>query len=611
LKSARAILRPLAWGLAALAPSSAVLAWLGLSAGAELARGRERLLAGDTAAARAAFSRACLWPGAAATGRAGEAVTAAADGRVDDRTVPLDALLSFAPEALLLSALEGERLDAAAALASLARRSGLPLAPLYEAVVALERDDEAGARAAAARSTVPLDSRGLGTRLRRAFDARERGAVLLLLDRNGELAATVGRGGAVEAEAGAASLLAGVLGRAALVPDGPAVRLSIDLGLSRAAREALGERRGSIVLVEPSTGAVLAAVSDERTLDAEGAAAFTQRREPASIAKVLTAAAAYRAGLDADAEIRRTTCTGVERYGGKPLWCPFPAGPLDGLDHALALSCNVAFASLGVRLGAERMTAEYRAWGFGAGEQALLGTAGRVHAAPRDPRQVADLSVGLEVADVTPLHAALLAAVVANDGRMPAPRLVTGACGMLGLRNAASPPPPGAEVVPPAIARRLRRAMEAVAAFGTGTGLAPRGFPIAMKTGTAAEPGRGYHANYIGMGPLPDPAVAFCIRVTNEHNSPAVTRAAREVARRLLGALADRRASLGQTPSRAWTRQPHGPAHAAGKATQSQSLPRIRGRARPLARGVQRRRSWATRGCASWWPTTRKGCSSP
>ena len=41
--------------------------------------------------------------------------------------------------------------------------------------------------------------------------------------------------------------------------------------------------------------------------------------------------------------------------------------------------------------------------------------------------------------------------------------------------------------------------MRAVALYGTGTGLAPRGFPIAMKTGTAAEYRKGYHVNYIGI----------------------------------------------------------------------------------------------------------------
>jgi penicillin-binding protein A len=257
---------------------------------------------------------------------------------------------------------------------------------------------------------------------------------------------------------------------------------------------------------------------------------------------VLTAAAAYRAGLDADAEIKRMTCTGVERYGGQPLWCAWPAGPLQGLDHALAVSCNVAFANLGVRLGAERILEEYRRWGFGDPE-ALLGSAGSVHTLPRTPRKLADLADGLTLVDVTPLHAALLAATVANDGRLPEPRLVEGPCGRLGLTDGATPPPAGRDVLDPALARRLRQAMRAVAEHGTGAGLAPPGLPIAMKTGTAAEWAKGYHVNYIGMVPLPDPAIAFCIRVTNVGTSPGVNAAAREVARRLLSGLADRRAA--------------------------------------------------------------------
>jgi len=248
LKAARAILRPLAWGLVALAAASAVLAWLGLTAAADLARGRERLLAGDTVAAAAAFARARRWPGASAAARAGEAVATAAAGRPGGAAVPLDALLALAPEALLLAALEEGRLDAAAALGDLARRSGFALAPLYEAAAALERGDEPGAGALVAESTVPLHSRGLGVRLHRAREARGEGAATLLLDRHGELVATVSRDGATAAEAEAAPLLAGVLERAGALPAGLAVRLSVDLGLSRAAREALGERRGSIVL---------------------------------------------------------------------------------------------------------------------------------------------------------------------------------------------------------------------------------------------------------------------------------------------------------------------------------------------------------------------------
>jgi peptidoglycan glycosyltransferase len=281
-------------------------------------------------------------------------------------------------------------------------------------------------------------------------------------------------------------------------------------------------------------------VSDPRTAATDGAAAFSQRREPASIAKILTAAAAYRAGVDVDAAIAGMTCTGVERYGGRPLWCAFPGGRLAGLDDALGQSCNVAFANLGTRLGASRMLDEYRRWGFGAGPSEPLGSSGRIHTPPRTPRQLADLSIGLELVDVTPLHAALVAAVVANEGRMPEPQLLIGACGPLGLTGAEDEAPASREVLAPAVARRLRQAMEAVARSGTGVGLAPPGFAVAMKTGTAAERGQGYHVNYIGFGPLPGAELAFCVRVTHQPTSPAVTNAARGVTRALLGALADR-----------------------------------------------------------------------
>ena len=96
------------------------------------------------------------------------------------------------------------------------------------------------------------------------------------------------------------------------------------------------------------------------------------------------------------------------------------------------------------------------------------------------------------------------------------------------------------EVLEPRIARRLRQAMEAVARRGTGAGLSPSGYPVAMKTGTASEPGHGYHVNYVGFARLGETLVAFCVRITHEPTSPAVTVAAHEVTRRLLQALADR-----------------------------------------------------------------------
>lgn len=579
----------------------ALVAHLRLEAEAERAHRRERLLAGHL-----------------------ESVDA---GALASSSVP--------GEALVLGALTAGRLDDAAAVARLMRETGDPLGPLYTAVAAFESGDEPAARRALAASRVAPSARGLGARLERALAARDAGARTLLLDRSGELVATVTSAsssslplpaGFVHLAPDAAGLLPGLLERlppeavslagSAAAEGVPALRLAVDLDLSRAALAALGDARGSIVLVDTASGAVLAAVADARTLALEPAAPFAQRREPASIAKLLTAAAAYRAGLDADAEIARMSCGGVERYGGEMLWCPVRLGPLSGLDHALAQSCNIAFANLGVRLGGEAMQAEYARWGFrrpdrrghaagdsdgdpggadggsdvrgsggGSGggsapgpDYRAVGDAGRVHT-PHTPRQLADLSVGLGLADVTPLHAALLAAAVASGGRLPQPLLVDGPCGPLGLRrpSASSQAPEGAlaggvradgahpdgvpavgahpdgahagsealdPVLPPAVARRLRQAMVEVVRTGTGFGLEPPDFPVAMKTGTAAEPGQGYHVNYVGFGPLPEASLAFCVRVTHERSSPAVTRRARDVTRRLLQALADRRGQV-------------------------------------------------------------------
>jgi peptidoglycan glycosyltransferase len=478
--------------------------------------------------------------------------------------------------------LDLEDLRPARATAEVLLRTGHPLGELFAAVVALERGHEDEARRLAASSRAPLASRAVGRHLAEALKLRARGRGAVVRDRGGELVGWLDGEGHLTLADGLDPLLLPPFGekpsrrRADPEPMTPfwlptthirealgtgGLRLTLDLDLARLAREALGRWRGTIVLLEPRTGAILVAVSDPRTIAREGPAALTQRREPASISKVLTAAAAYRAGIDADAAIGRMTCRGVERYGGQPLWCSWKAGPLDGLDHALAISCNTSFASLGNRVGREALIDELHRWGFDAPPDALMGAAGRIHTPPQTARQLADLSIGLTVSDITPLHAALLATVVANGGAMPEPRLVANVCGPVGLADRLAVLAPAREVVSPRTVPRLRQAMRAVALYGTGSGVAPRGLPIAMKTGTAAEYRKGYHVNYIGIAPTPDASLAFCVRITYRPNSRAVNRAAREVTGALLARLADRRLRLEQAAERqrglaAWASEP-------------------------------------------------------
>jgi hypothetical protein len=501
-------------------------------------------------------------------------VALALKGRLIDSRPVLSDLAELSPTALIDAALGRGNLGGAGALAELLLRAGHPLGQLYAAALALEAGDAEEAGRLATASPVPLACRSPGRHLEQALALRAFGASAIVRDRRGTLVGELDHEGRLALAEDVDPLLLPPFREAPppgrRLPSTPelatpfwlspedaraaaragGLRLTVDLDLARLALDALGRWRGTIVLVEPRTGAVLAAVSDPRTRAREGAAAFTQRREPASISKVVTAAAAYRSGIDVDAAIGRMTCKGVERFGGKPLWCSWKAGVLGGLDHALAISCNTSFARVGVRIGKERLAAELRRWGFDAEPPALLGAAGRIHSPPRNERELADLSIGLTVSDITPLHAALLATVVANGGTMPEPRVVAGVSGPVGLADRVAVLAPAREVIGPRTVRPLLRAMRAVALYGTGTGVAPRGFPIAMKTGTAAEYRKGYHVNYIGIAPTPDSTVAFCVRITYRPNSRAVNRAAREVTSALLSGLADRRFSLQQAARR-------------------------------------------------------------
>lgn len=326
-------------------------------------------------------------------------------------------------------------------------------------------------------------------------------------------------------------------------PEASSLRSSLDLELSAAAFRAFGRtHRGSIVIIDPHSGEVLAAVSDRRTYRQGGTAAFEQFREPASVSKLITTAATLRAGLDPDSLLAVMECRGHQSYDGERLYCPHIAGRLRGLDRAMAVSCNVAFANLAVRVGRRAMLDELRAFGFGGDWGPFPGA--RILQSRGDLRQLADLSIGLEATEMTPLHGALMAAVMANDGRMPRPRLLVSQDGRLGLHPRPLQPSSDRPVIEERQIQPILDSMVAVAERGTARNMAPAGFPVAMKTGTASHPRYGFHVNYIGIGPLPKAQLAFCVRITDQPTSRKVRAAAREVTGRLLrnlGQIGERR----------------------------------------------------------------------
>jgi membrane peptidoglycan carboxypeptidase len=151
----------------------------------------------------------------------------------------------------------------------------------------------------------------------------------------------------------------------------------------------------------------------------------------------MTAAAALRAGHDADAEVRTMVCNGSERYKGGVLWCSTPGGPLTGgLKQAFAISCNIAFANLAVEVGWPAMVDDLHRWGVDRPREEMPG-AGRVLQTSGTQLELASLGVGLDLTAITPLHAALALRLGEMVGRRRAVSLAASA------RASRGPPHPG------------------------------------------------------------------------------------------------------------------------------------------------------------------------
>lgn len=406
-------------------------------------------------------------------------------------------------------------------------------------------------------------------RLRRAQQVDASGVQQLLFDRRGRPLGSIGDDRSLTLEedlpAGlvpvelATHLLPPALQPPGLAAAGPgamrdaagarALRLTIDRAWSEAADTALGREEGAIAIVEIPSGAVLAAVSNRsrsRRWRSNGDSVLDPR-EPASIAKLITTTAAMRAGFDPDQEIADMTCRGSVLMDGERLYCSAINGRLRGLSDAMASSCNVAFARLAIDVGDRALVEEYERYGFviggRTGEPVPRNAIGVVHEYRQSGKQLGDLSIGLDEASITPLGAALFAATL-SDGRRREPNFVLQADGLLGISPrtpVGDGPRQGVQVLDPSWLPVLHESMRAVVSpGGTANRVAPTRLRVAMKTGTARDPDKPFHVNYVGFFPSDEerpPRYAFAVRVTGQPTSRRVRRAGYAVTFRLLRAL--------------------------------------------------------------------------
>lgn len=313
--------------------------------------------------------------------------------------------------------------------------------------------------------------------------------------------------------------------------------LTLDPGLQARLERRLADSRvpwGVTVLIEPATGRVLAmAEHSEAEPDREGLA-LTAMAPAASIFKIVTAAALLEHGVRPDDEI----CY----HGGKRRLQPKLLADDPRRDHrclslgdALGHSANVVFAKLAGRdLDPPGLRAAAGRFLFDA-EIPFPRKVERSRAPiPEDPFELATTAAGFGPVRMSPLHAALIAAVVANGGLLVPPALVEAAEGV-------TAPVPAAplRVVDERVAGELGEMMRTTVTDGTARrafrrGAGPlRGVAVAGKTGSLTDPSpyRDY-SWFVGYAPVEQPRIAVATLVVNDRiwrvRAPTVAREALE-----------------------------------------------------------------------------------
>ncbi|MGH9803417.1 MAG: penicillin-binding transpeptidase domain-containing protein, partial [Blastocatellia bacterium] len=187
-----------------------------------------------------------------------------------------------------------------------------------------------------------------------------------------------------------------------------------DETLQRVAAEALGEREGAVIVIDPQTGRLRAVVNPRL--------AFEQAFPPGSAIKPFTALAALRAGL-LDLQTRRQCQTKYSRSDFE-IVCSHPhsQSPFN-LAQALGYSCNDYFAHVGERLSEGTFNAALT--GFGFGERTGITANETAGALPRGEWRVQTALGDDDKFLVTPIQLMVAYAALVNGGHLYRPRQTT------------------------------------------------------------------------------------------------------------------------------------------------------------------------------------------
>ena len=324
------------------------------------------------------------------------------------------------------------------------------------------------------------------------------------------------------------------------------VTLTLSDKLQQLAKTELGNRLGSVVALNPSTGAILAmwsnpsydpnplAAHNQQTVrsdwQAENAAAdqpllagsFRERFFPGSTFKIITSSAVF----DHDPSLATMSFPALS---GLPL--PDTNGQVlrnfDGevcggmLPELFKVSCNSGFAAIGLDLGASSLANEATSFGFDQTPPIDLPEAAQSYFPPagsfaQDLPGLAKSAIGQENVQATPLEMALVAGAIANGGVIMTPHILEQVSNSQGQVVKTYQPKPWLTATSQATATQMTQLMISVVQSGTGVAAKIPGIEVAGKTGTAQTGNNTIHAWFACFAPATDPQIAVAVLVENQ-----------------------------------------------------------------------------------------------
>jgi peptidoglycan glycosyltransferase len=321
---------------------------------------------------------------------------------------------------------------------------------------------------------------------------------------------------------------------------GDDVYTTLDPKAQRVAQQQLGGRAGSVVAIDPRTGAIKVMYAnpgyDDNNPNVAGTGisrfnGSTQSFDPpGSTFKVVTATAA----IDSGAYTPSSTVNGKSpvTISGVPLsndnnqsW-----GPVD-LTTALTYSINTVWAQVAEHLGRPTMTSYMKRFGFYSRPpldyppdelniSRPFSPHGHAYSPGSPDEDIGRIGIGQGGLVVTPLQMAMVVSAVANGGKLMVPHMTARVVNTDGVTVKTITPSVYSQVMKPSTAQELTQMMTRVVEEGTGTAAQLGGISVAGKTGTASIGAQGSNLTepwFIGFAPVQNPKIAVAVTVQQTH----------------------------------------------------------------------------------------------